>query len=144
MFVDDKDPTKKVKDASLCNEKIKMEYSKLVEDETREGGFRYVKAEGDIPLNFCNLNGKCQEFPAIKERRGFYNQNFLIFNKLKKKAWEPHIKKYDWDDNGKEKKIVDYFKYMLEGNRLNSICNFTWGFLYNIYNIEKNRKNFSI
>ena len=136
-FVDDKeDATKKIKDASLCNEKIKIEYSKLEEDETREGGFKYVIAEGDIPLNFCNNFGKCQEFPAMKERRGFNNENFRLFNKLKKKAWEPYIKKYDWDDNGKEKKIIDYFKYMLEGNRLNSICNFTWGFLYNIYNIS--------
>ena len=48
-----------------------MEYSKLVEDETREGGFRYVKAEGDIPLNFCNLNGKCQEFQQSKKEEDF-------------------------------------------------------------------------
>ena len=135
-FVESKEDDTKIKDSTLCNEKKFITLNKLVNDDEKESKFKSVKIPAVINLNFCNSKGKCQEHPSKFDRGKLKQSNFKLFEKLKKKAWEPYIKKYEWDDNGKEKKIIDYFKYMLEGNRLDSICNFTWGFLYNIYNIS--------
>jgi hypothetical protein len=135
-FVESKEDDTKIKEPSLCNEKKFITFNKLVDDDKEESKFKSVKIPAIIKLNFCNSKGKCQEHPAKPDRVKLKQSNFKLYNKLKKKAREPYIKKYNWDDNGKEEKIKDYFKYMLEGNRLNSISNFTWGFLYNIYNIS--------
>lgn len=127
----------KIKNKDICkDEKIEITYDKLIEDESQVSKFKTEKTKAIIPLDFCGPLGICQEQPMKTIRMKLNSDNRKIYNKFKQAAYDKVTKKYNWNDDGKNKKIKDYFEYMLDGDRLNSICSFTYGFLYNIFNLN--------